>query len=239
MLLDEETRGLKSGDMFDGETAFTLYDTYGFPLDLTQDALRPRGISVDIAAFNAAMERQREGARLLGGSGEAATETIWFGLREKVGATSSSATRPRTPKAWSPRWSTTASRSTALKQGRERRRRAQPDAVLRRERRSGRRHRRDDRRRRALRVTDTQKKLGDLFAHLGTVEQGSQVGDASRSTSIMRGARAIRANIRHASAARGAAPGARRSCGAEGLAGRARAAAFRLLAPQADDSRGT
>ena len=74
--------------MFDGETAFTLYDTFGFPLDLTQDALRPRGIGVDIDAFNAAMERQREKARASwAGSGEAATETVWFALREKVGAT--------------------------------------------------------------------------------------------------------------------------------------------------------
>ena len=74
--------------MLDGETAFTLYDTYGFPLDLTQDALRARGIGVDIASFNDAMERQREKARASwAGSGEAAQETVWFGLREKVGAT--------------------------------------------------------------------------------------------------------------------------------------------------------
>src|SRR5919112_1484858 len=62
-ILDEESRALKSGDRLKGETAFTLYDTYGFPLDLTQDALRARGISVDISAFNAAMERQRQTAR--------------------------------------------------------------------------------------------------------------------------------------------------------------------------------
>jgi alanyl-tRNA synthetase len=87
-ILDEESRGLKSGDRLKGETAFTLYDTFGFPLDLTQDALRPRGISVDTDAFNAAMERQRETARASWtGSGEAATETVWFGLREKIGAT--------------------------------------------------------------------------------------------------------------------------------------------------------
>ena len=87
-ILDEETRGLRSGDRLKGETAFTLYDTFGFPLDLTQDALRPRGISVDTDAFNAAMERQREKARASWtGSGEAATETVWFGLREKTGAT--------------------------------------------------------------------------------------------------------------------------------------------------------
>ena len=87
-ILDEETAGLKHGDSLKGEVAFTLYDTYGFPLDLTQDALRPRGIAVDLAAFNAAMERQREMARASwAGSGEAATETVWFALREKVGAT--------------------------------------------------------------------------------------------------------------------------------------------------------
>src|SRR6185437_4636468 len=87
-ILEDASKSLKTGDMFDGETAFTLYDTYGFPLDLTQDALRARGIGVDQASFSDAMERQREKARASwAGSGEAATETIWFGLREKVGAT--------------------------------------------------------------------------------------------------------------------------------------------------------
>src|SRR5262249_41693947 len=87
-ILEEASKSLKKGDMFDGGTAFTLYDTYGFPLDLTQDALRTRGISVDIASFEDAMERQRAKARASwAGSGEAATETVWFGLREKTGAT--------------------------------------------------------------------------------------------------------------------------------------------------------
>ncbi len=87
-ILDEETRGLKQGDRLKGETAFTLYDTYGFPLDLTQDALKPRGIAVDTDGFNAAMERQKAKARASwSGSGEAATEAVWFGLREKAGAT--------------------------------------------------------------------------------------------------------------------------------------------------------
>jgi alanyl-tRNA synthetase len=87
-ILDEETRGLKTGDSLKGETAFTLYDTFGFPLDLTQDALRPRGIGVDLAAFKAAMERQRATARASWtGSGEAATETVWFGVRERNGPT--------------------------------------------------------------------------------------------------------------------------------------------------------
>jgi alanyl-tRNA synthetase len=88
IILDDKSAGLKKGDMFDGETAFTLYDTYGFPLDLTQDALRSRGISVDLASFTDAMERQRAKAReSWKGSGEAASEAVWFPLREKLGAT--------------------------------------------------------------------------------------------------------------------------------------------------------
>jgi alanyl-tRNA synthetase len=87
-ILDEASKSLKQGDMFDGVTAFTLYDTYGFPLDLTQDALRPRGIGVDIASFTDAMEQQRKKARASwAGSGEAADEAVWFTLREKLGAT--------------------------------------------------------------------------------------------------------------------------------------------------------
>jgi alanyl-tRNA synthetase len=88
LILDEEAKSLKKGDMFNGVTAFTLYDTYGFPLDLTQDALRPRGIGVDIASFTDAMDRQREKARgSWAGSGEAADEAVWFALRERVGGT--------------------------------------------------------------------------------------------------------------------------------------------------------
>jgi alanyl-tRNA synthetase len=87
-ILDEKSATLKKGDMFDGDTAFTLYDTYGFPLDLTQDALKSRGIGVDISAFTDAMDRQREKARAAwAGSGDTATESIWFPLHEKLGAT--------------------------------------------------------------------------------------------------------------------------------------------------------
>ena len=86
-LLDDATDGMDDGDSLDGETAFKLYDTYGFPLDLTQDALRARSIEVDTDGFDAAMERQKAEARAnWTGSGEAATETVWFDLREKVGA---------------------------------------------------------------------------------------------------------------------------------------------------------
>jgi alanyl-tRNA synthetase len=87
-ILDEEAKSLKRGDSLKGETAFTLYDTYGFPLDLTQDALRPRGIGVGLDAFNAAMEKQRQTARASwAGSGEAAASTAWFPIRERLGAT--------------------------------------------------------------------------------------------------------------------------------------------------------
>ena len=88
IILDEKSGALKKGDMFDGETAFTLYDTYGFPLDLTQDALRSRGISVDLASFTDAMDKQKAKARASwSGSGDASSETKWFPLREKYGAT--------------------------------------------------------------------------------------------------------------------------------------------------------
>ena len=83
-----DARRSSAGDMLDGETAFKLYDTYGFPLDLTQDALRQRDISVDLDGFTDAMERQKAEARKSwAGSGEAATETVWFAVREKAGAT--------------------------------------------------------------------------------------------------------------------------------------------------------
>jgi alanyl-tRNA synthetase len=87
-ILDEETAGLTEGAKFSGETAFKLYDTYGFPLDLTEDALRPRGIAVDKDGFDAAMGRQRAEARKAwAGSGDTATETLWFALKERIGAT--------------------------------------------------------------------------------------------------------------------------------------------------------
>jgi alanyl-tRNA synthetase len=87
-ILDQEAQSLGSGDKLKGDVAFTLYDTYGFPLDLTQDALRARGVGVDIEGFDAAMAQQKAKARAAwAGTGEAATETLWFPLRERVGAT--------------------------------------------------------------------------------------------------------------------------------------------------------
>ena len=87
-LLDEDSAALTKGDVFSGETAFKLYDTYGFPLDLTQDALRARDITVDTTAFNTAMAKQKSDARAAWkGSGEAKTETVWYEIRERVGGT--------------------------------------------------------------------------------------------------------------------------------------------------------
>ena len=87
-LLDAELQGMAEGEKLPGETAFKLYDTYGFPLDLTQDALRERGREVDAAGFDAAMAEQRAKARAAwAGTGEAADEGIWFDLAEKHGPT--------------------------------------------------------------------------------------------------------------------------------------------------------
>ncbi|MGZ3245905.1 MAG: alanine--tRNA ligase, partial [Croceibacterium sp.] len=86
-LLDEATRGLGEGAELPGETAFKLYDTYGFPYDLTEDALRARGIGVDKAGFDAAMAGQKAAARAAWkGSGAAADDEVWFDIAEREGA---------------------------------------------------------------------------------------------------------------------------------------------------------
>ncbi|MDR7103500.1 alanine--tRNA ligase [Croceicoccus sp. BE223] len=87
-LLDEATDGMESGAELPGETAFRLYDTFGFPYDLTEDALRSRGIGVDRAGFDAAMAQQKAAARAAWkGSGDAASGEIWFDIAEREGAT--------------------------------------------------------------------------------------------------------------------------------------------------------
>jgi alanyl-tRNA synthetase len=173
-ILDEKSGSLKKGDMFDGDTAFTLYDTYGFPLDLTQDALRNRGISVDVAAFTDAMDRQREKARAAwAGSGDTATENVWFPLREKLGASEFLGYETETAEGvvaalvqdgkqvesltigdsaavvlnQTPFYAESGGQvgDTGMMTG---------DGVR-------------------FRVSDTQKKAGDLFVHLGTLEQGT------------------------------------------------------------------
>jgi alanyl-tRNA synthetase len=173
-ILEEETKSLKRGEKFKGETAFTLYDTYGFPLDLTQDALRPRGIGVDLDAFNAAMERQRQKARASwAGSGEAATETVWFSLREKLGATEFLGYETERAEGVVAALAREGKEVDELKSGEsgavvvnqtpfygESGGQVGDVGVM----------SADGVR---FRVTDTQKKAGDLFVHFGTVEQGA------------------------------------------------------------------
>lgn len=85
-LLDDETANLKAGDTLPGKTAFKLYDTYGFPLDLTQDALKAKNIGVDTEGFDRAMEQQRAEARKnWAGSGDEGIEKIWFEMFDKLG----------------------------------------------------------------------------------------------------------------------------------------------------------
>ncbi|MDE1933859.1 alanine--tRNA ligase [Bradyrhizobium sp.] len=173
-ILDEKSAGLKKGDMFDGDTAFTLYDTYGFPLDLTQDALKSRGISVDQASFDDAMERQRQKARASWvGSGDTASEAIWFPLREKLGATEFLGYETETAEGVVGALVKDGAAVDQLKTGEsgaivlnqtpfygESGGQVGDIGVM-----TGEGVR--------FRVTDTQKKAGDLFVHLGTVEQGT------------------------------------------------------------------
>src|SRR5258707_620895 len=179
-ILDEKSSGLKKGDMFDGDTAFTLYDTYGFPLDLTQYALKSRGISVDQAAFTDAMERQKEKARASwSGSGDTASENIWFPLREKLGATEFLGYEPEAAEGVVSALVRDGKEIDSLKTGEsgaivlnqtpfyaESGGQVGDTGMM-----TG-----DGVR---FRVTDTQKKAGDLFVHLGTVEHGTlKVGTA-------------------------------------------------------------
>ena len=178
-ILDEKSAGLKKGAMLDGETAFTLYDTYGFPLDLTQDALRARGIGVDLAAFNDAMERQREKARASwAGSGDAAQETVWFGLREKVGATEFLGYETESAEGVVVALVKDGKAVGELKKG-------DSGAVVMNQtpfygESGGQVGDTGEMRREGVRlaVTDTQKKAGDLFAHMVKVDEGAvKVGD--------------------------------------------------------------
>ena len=179
-LLEEASKSLKKGDMFDGETAFTLYDTYGFPLDLTQDALKPRGIGVDIASFSDAMERQRAKARASwAGSGEAAAGAVWFALREKVGPTEFLGYETESAEGVVTAVQRDGKEVSALKKGEtgvvvlnqtpfygESGGQVGDTGVM----------VADGIR---FRVTDTQKYAGDVYAHIGTVEQGTvQAGAA-------------------------------------------------------------
>jgi alanyl-tRNA synthetase len=177
-LLEEATSGSSAGAELPGEIAFKLYDTYGFPLDLTEDALRARGMTADKGGFDAAMERQRAEARASWkGSGELAEQRIWFELREVVGATEFLGYEHDTAEA----------QVRALVVGGAPVQRAEAGEVMVVTNQTpfygeaggqigdtG-----TIRRGPALvRVSDTQKKLGDLHVHVGTLEGGAlDVGD--------------------------------------------------------------
>jgi alanyl-tRNA synthetase len=172
-LLEEESRGLKAGAKFSGETAFKLYDTYGFPLDLTQDALRPRGIEVDTKTFETAMSEQREKARAAwAGTGDAGDEAVWFEIKEKQGATEFLGYETESAEGIVSALVKDGKRAASLKAG-ERGAvvlnqtpfygesggqvgdtgKLAADGVV-------------------FRVEDTQKMAGDVFAHFGVVEKG-------------------------------------------------------------------
>jgi alanyl-tRNA synthetase len=173
-ILDEKSRDLKKGDMFDGETAFTLYDTYGFPLDLTQDALRTRGIGVDLSSFTDAMDQQRAKARAAwAGSGDTAAEKVWFPLREQLGPTEFLGYETEVAEGVVSALVKDGESVETLKSGEagavvmnqtpfygESGGQVGDTGML-----TGEGVR--------FRVTDTQKKAGDLFVHLGTVEEGT------------------------------------------------------------------
>jgi alanyl-tRNA synthetase len=189
-ILDAETKALRRGAKLKGEIAFTLYDTYGFPLDLTQDALKPRGIGVDVEGFNAAMEKQREKARASwAGSGEAATEEVWLKLREKTGATEFLGYETESAEGVVAALVREGREVEALKKGEsgavvlnqtpfygESGGQIGDTGVM----------TADGVR---FRVTDTQKKAGDLVVHLGTVEEGTLKAGAALALDVAHGRR--------------------------------------------------
>ncbi|KAB2938258.1 MAG: alanine--tRNA ligase [Hyphomicrobium sp.] len=196
-LLGEATAKLKKGDVLPGETAFKLYDTFGFPLDLTEDALRPRGISVGTEAFNAAMERQKAEARKAWkGSGEAATEAIWFEVKEKTGASEFLGYEAETAAGEIVALIKDGKEVKSLKAGEEAAivvnqtpfygesggQVGDTGVIV-------------GAKGALFRVTDTQKKAGGLYVHLGTVEKGSfKTGETVDLTVDHANRTAIRAN---------------------------------------------
>jgi alanyl-tRNA synthetase len=180
-LLGESSSGLKKGAVFPGDVAFKLYDTYGFPLDLTEDALKPRGITVDTAAFQAAMKKQKEAAKAAWkGSGEAATEGLWFEIKDKTGATEFLGYDTETAEGIVAALVSGGKEVTHLKAG-------QDGALILNQTpfygesggQVGDTGLIKGPKGAVFRVTDTQKKLGDLFVHIGKVEAGSfKPGDA-------------------------------------------------------------
>jgi alanyl-tRNA synthetase len=179
-LLADETARLGDDQALPGAVAFRLYDTYGFPLDLTQDALREQGRDVDLPGFEAAMNEQRARARAAwAGSGEAATERVWFDIKEATGATEFLGYATENAEAEVRALVVAGQPATEAATGTEvavilnqtpfygesggqvgdTGRIAGADGLV-------------------IAVADTQKKLGDLFVHLGRVEGGTaRVGD--------------------------------------------------------------
>jgi alanyl-tRNA synthetase len=196
-LLDDETEKLGEGGVLPGAVAFRLYDTFGFPLDLTQDALREKGRAVDVAGFEEAMAEQRRRARAAwAGSGDAATDRVWFDLKEQVGATEFLGYATESAEGeiralvmdGKPAESALAGSEVAIilnqtpfyaesggQVGDEGRITGPDDLVI--------------------TITDTQKKLGDLFIHFGRVESGvARPGIAVRAEVDKARRRAIRAH---------------------------------------------
>ncbi len=185
VLLREESAAVPKGGALPGAVAFKLYDTYGFPLDLTQDALREEHKSVDVAGFDAAMAEQKARARAAwAGSGEAATESVWFELKEQLGATEFLGYATEGAEAsitalvvdGQPTDEALTGQSVAVILNQtpfyaESGGQVGDAGII-----SG-----PDNLR--IRITDTQKKLGELFVHLGTVEAGTaRVGEPALAT---------------------------------------------------------
>ncbi|MFM9939974.1 MAG: alanine--tRNA ligase [Hyphomicrobiaceae bacterium] len=195
-LLDEASTTMRKGDVFPGEVAFKLYGTFGFPLDLTEDVLRARGITVDRDGFKKALESEQELAGGFAGSGEAASEAIWFEVKRDVGATEFLGYEAEQAEALVKGTFVAGKAVTALNKGDsgdivvsqtpfygESGGQVGDTGII-----NGPKGAR-------FRVTDTTKKLGEIFVHSGTVEVGSfKVGDAV--AMAVDGARraAIRAN---------------------------------------------
>ena len=233
----EEGRRVRRRDRASSSTTPTA-----FPLDLTQDALKPRGIAVDTAGFDAAMEKQKAEARKAWkGSGEAATETVWFEVKEQRRRHGVPRLRHRDGRGRDPRH----------RQGRQGGRKASRPATRPRSCSTRRRSTASPAARSATRASSraprarcsaspTRRRSSATCSCISAASRRAR----SRSGDARRAQRRSRAPHGHARQplgdpppARGAAPGARHARGAEGLAGRAGSAALRLLAHQADDAR--
>ena len=196
-LLSDASSGLGKGAVFPGDVAFKLYDTFGFPLDLTEDALRARAITVDTAAFAAAMGKQKQLARAAWkGSGDAATEAVWFELRERVGATEFLGYDTQAAEGVITALVNGGKEVKSVKAGDE------VDVVLNQTPFYGESGGQvgdagliKGAKGASLRISGTQKKLGDLFVHSGTVESGAfKAGDAVEMVVDHERRTAIRAN---------------------------------------------